>query len=197
MIPFVRFISYSIILFFLLFNPSQKIQAETLDFFKKKGIGFAQTNGGIQGLALNYGISKIIWTELIAGGSFIQEESRNLQYRLGGAIGMHIQLIQAKDKAFLSLGLRWNTALGVLSDEINCKTADKICSLQNHAIDLPFRIYWFAMSNLSIFSEFGLSLQFSNEKESRLFGSAPKSGYQLDFFQNRLPFGLLGMTLWF
>lgn len=164
--PFIRFLIYSIIFFFLILNANQKIQAETLDLFKKKGIGFAQSNGGIQGLALNYGISKIIWTELIAGASFIQEESRNLQYRLGGAIGMHIQLIQAKDKAFLSLGLRWNTALGVLSDEVNCKTADKICSLQNHAIDLPFRIYWFAMSNLSVFSEFGLSFQFGNEKRT-------------------------------
>ena len=173
-------------------------RAHTLNSSSQIGIGFMETLGGIEGLAISKGLTQYAYIEAIAGGSLIADSNQELKNALAGGIGIHYQWIQALDVACLSVGIRYQHIIGKL-----CKSDDSLCQsgskppteFTEQIIDFPLRIMYFLSPVLSVHSEFGVTLQIGTG-DPPYFGQAPRNGYQLDLFRGRLPFGKVGITLW-
>ena len=173
-------------------------RTEALTFQERLGVGFQETLGGVEGLALTKGLSRQLAVELTAGARLTQRTGRPRELLLGGAVGAHLQVIRAADVGLLSVGLRYNLVRGdvCLGERDPCQAgAVAPTAVTEHIIDLPVRVWWFINPYLSLHAELGLTLQLGAGLDP-VVGEAPREGYQLDIFQGRPALGALGLTLW-
>jgi len=173
-------------------------RTQALTFKERLGVGFQQTLGGVEGLALTRGLSRQLAVELTAGARLTQRTGRVQELLFGGAVGVHFQLLHAADVGLLSVGARYNHVRGDV-----CLPRGDACqagavaptSVTQHMVDVPMRVWWFINPYLSLHAELGLTLQLGAGRDP-VVGEAPRDGYQLDVFQGRPALGALGLTLW-
>ncbi len=172
--------------------------SHVLNFKSKVGIGFTQTLGGIEGLALQRGVNRSVIVEGVFGGTFIKPEEGQIKNLMGFALGAHFLFIQARDVAALSVGLRYNYILGnfCLVDQGRCQAQlENATEFTESVVDLPIRVMWFPNHYLSLHMEFGINLQFNSDSDS-LSEKISSRGYRINLFRDHLPFGQFGLTLW-
>ena len=114
------------------------------------------------------------------------------------SLGAHLQLIQARDDAMLTLGARFRVIYSELCEvEVSlCADRSAISPLiPQYAVELPLRVYWFPNRYLSIHSELGMSISWGDGGASE--GKTALSGAQVVLFSQSSISSQLGMTLWF
>ena len=177
--------------------PSHKPQ-RALDLNDKMGISFVEAPLNIRGLALNVGVNSNVFFESIIGGDIRHPTDRFAETRLGVALGLHLQLLQTRDQAALTIGSRFHAYLSepCSADVQLCaqRTVRSTLSVQ-YLVDLPLRIYYFFHPNLSIHAEMGISFRWGSSGASS--DGISVDGYSVDLFNSADRTGRLGMTFWF
>ena len=185
----VRLVSIS--LFALVLSVST---ANAVDVNGKKGIGYAAAIGGPAGLSFNYGVGNLM-IEGILGVQYksFKDDEPEAQTSIDLGIGAHFQVLRAESAAFTA-GARVNIGTGkgsVPNDK------GELEDITQFGIDIPTRVYWFPTKNISLHTEFGISLLFGPEKGT-LFGDVAPEGMNVHLFDGNGagPFGHMGMTFW-
>jgi len=162
------------------------------------GVSFVEAPLNVQGLALNFGINSNIFFESIIGGDWRYPTGQSAESQFGVGLGIHLQLLQARDDAMLTLGSRFHAYLSepCTTDRQLCAER-KVSSTLNtqYLIDLPIRIYWFPHPNLSLHTEIGVTFRWGETGASS--DGISVDGYSLDIFNEEDRIGRFGMTFWF
>ena len=177
--------------------PDQAQPSRSLDLHGKFGIGFVELADSAGGLALSKGLTTSSFVELIVGGSWRRPEDRTAEQTLGFGIGAHLQLLQAKDVAALTVGGRFQLYLSELceTDSILCAKRGVVSELTpQYTAEIPLRIYWFANQHISVHAELGISFSWGSAGANE--NSHLVDGVQLSIFEGHSRFGNLGLTLW-
>lgn len=177
--------------------PTHKPQ-RALDLREKTGVGFVEAPLNIRGLALSFGINSNIFFESIIGGDWRAPDGRSPETQLGVALGLHLQLLQARDQIALTIGSRFHAHLSE-----PCTTETQLCAERKvtstlgvqYLVDIPIRVYWFPHPNLSLHTEFGVSLRWGSSGASS--DGISVDGYSVYLFNEASRMGNIGMTFWF
>ncbi|MBU1430305.1 hypothetical protein KKF91_07030 [Myxococcota bacterium] len=153
----------------------------------RKGLGYAQSIGGPDGLAFSYGANALIIEAIFGLQRETYDDSLKIDpvITLDFALGAHYQALRASHGAF-TVGGRFNIMNGK-------PAADDITQF---GFDIPMRVYYFANKNISIHTELGISILMGPDK-GVLSGDVTAKGVKINGFNgNTGRFGNLGMTFW-
>ena len=103
--------------------PAELDPQRALDLNRKRGVSILSLSQGSSGLGLNFGFNSNSFGELILGGDWRQPTSRAAELQMRLSLGAHLQLIQARDDAMLTLGARFR----VIYSEI-CEVEASLCA---------------------------------------------------------------------
>lgn len=179
-------------------TPLQASPQRALDLNKKVGISLLTIANGQSALGLNWGISSNSFLEVALSSDWRQPTSRAAESQLHLVGGAHLQLIQARDVAALTLGGRFQVKYSEL-----CTSDIELCAERSivskptpqYKLDIPLRIYWYPNPYISVHSEIGIDIQWgeSGATEEDIY----LSGYRVSLFSQSSGYGKLGLTIWF
>jgi hypothetical protein len=168
--------------------------AQAADMDGRRAIGYARAIGGPAGLSFQYGAGNLI-VEAILGlqyKSFSDEaEAGPPRTFIDAAIGGHFQLLRAQSAA-LTFGGRFNLGLGKTD-------AQEPTDVTQVGVDLPLRVYWWPTKNISVHSEFGISILFGPEQGVlHGVGEVAEKGVTARLFDGfgDSAFGQMGLSFW-
>lgn len=169
-----------------------------LDLKSKIGLSFLSRPKNKSGLAFQFGLSSSSFMEAIVGGDWRQPENRGAETQVDLAFGTHLQIIQARDVAAMTLGGRFQISYNELctSDEALCAERSVVSTpTPQYMFELPLRIYWFPVPYISIHSELAVSIRWGKAGATENEIYVP--GYSVHLFNEAGSYGQLGLTLWF
>ncbi|MCA9560339.1 MAG: hypothetical protein KC583_17440, partial [Myxococcales bacterium] len=119
----------------------------------RTALGYAQAIGGPDGLALSFGAGNLV-IEGIVGFQYeaFADTTRAAEAAFDLGLAAHFQVLRA-EWAALTVGARFNLLTGPYDDGGN------VVDVLQWGVDLPLRVYWFPLPNISLHSELGLSVQ--------------------------------------
>ena len=166
-----------------------------LDFKSKLGVGYGSILGDPdRQLLIQWGAHRLFILELTGGFSKSSQGDQLSSSFLGLGLGGHFQLIQARDVAGLTIGVRVKGDFGQRCDSaVTCDASLKDdLALNNYALALPaVRLFWFPNRYISLHAEFGVHLQFDIAQRS-----FPGLLTQVDLFRTPQSIGHIGLILW-
>ncbi len=155
----------------------------------RTGLGYAQAIGGPDGLAIVFGAGNFV-LEGILGFQYVSfgdaSQSPETAFDLG--IGTHFQVLRA-EWAALTAGARFNLLTGVVDE------GQGPVDVLQWGIDVPLRVYWFPLPNLSVHTELGVAFQIGADEGALTGGLSPK-GFRTSVFNGPGAFGAIGLTFW-
>jgi hypothetical protein len=166
-----------------------------LDFKSKLGVGYGSILGDPdRQLLIQWGAHRLFILELTGGFSKSSQGDQLSSSFLGLGLGGHFQLIQARDVAGLTIGVRVKGDFGQRCDSSSSCTAsiEDDLSLNGYGLALPMvRLFWFPNRYISLHAEFGVHLQFDVAQRS-----FPGLLTRIDLFRAPLSMGHIGFILW-
>lgn len=178
--------------------PSQVRPQRALDLSKKFGVSILTIANEQSALGINWGLTSNSFLEIAMSSDWRQPSSREAESQFYLSAGGHLQLIQARDIAALTLGGRLQLSYSELcySDTNLCADRSIVTTpTPQYKLDIPLRIYWFPNPYISIHSEIGIDITWGESGASE--GEAYLSGYRVSVFNRIGEYGKLGLTLWF
>lgn len=156
----------------------------------KKGIGYAESIGGANGIAFNYGTGNLIIEGMLGLSRSTPKDVDGAGMNTGIGLGVHFQALRA-EKAVWTVGGRVNIGM---NSPVTPKGADAPDSSTQFGLDIPTRVYWFPNKHVSLHVETGISI-YNTPKEGDVFGrgKAGPEGSDIVFFDTS---SSIGMTFW-
>ncbi len=166
--------------------------SQAKDMQGKFGLGYVCTLGGVPGLDIQYYVNRFIGLEAVLGLDYVSASNLSpLAFKM--SLGGRFNFARAKD-ANLGVALRAN--IGVTnSDYMKAKVAGATEGSVHFNIEIPLIAEYFLSNHFSIFTQFGLLLDFVPKKGAVLTNGAPDTT-EVHFGLPALQ-GLLGATFWF
>jgi hypothetical protein len=159
--------------------------AHAVDLNSKKGIGYASTISGVNGINFQMGVGNLILEGILGVTMASEKDADQGLTNLGLGLGAHFQALRA-EKAAWTVGGRLN--VGYLQPPV--KDADAITEF---GISIPTRVYWFPNKHISLHVETGIDLQFPGEDGAVTSTVASPEGTAFLIFD--VSSGI-GMTFW-
>ena len=168
--------------------------AHAIDINGKKGLGYAQSIGGANGIAFNYGVGNLIIEAMLGVSVDSPKDNEAVGHNLAVGLGAHFAALRAAEAAW-TLGARINIGNSVPA-KAKGATEDPEGPTQ-FGVDIPTRVYWFPNKHLSLHIETGISLMFVPEEGAALryagSGGLATEGSFFGIFDAATG---MGMTFW-
>ena len=163
--------------------------AHAVDLNGKKGLGYAESINGANGIAFNYGLGNLFLEGMLGVTLDSPKDNDGMGRDLAIGLGAHFQALRAEEAAW-TIGGRIAIANGVA---VTPKGADAPDGVTQFGIDIPTRVYWFPNKHISLHAETGISLQFAPKEGNALGNLATPDGSAFVIFDTTLRWG---MTFW-
>lgn len=163
--------------------------AHAVDLDGKKGLGYADTISGVNGLNFQMGVGNLV-LEGVLGVTMAKADGEDSgATMLGLGLGAHFQALRA-EKAAWTVGGRINIGYGQGSTP---KGGDAPDAITEFGLSIPTRVYWFPNKHISLHVETGIDLQFPGEDGAVIARNATPKGTAFVIFDYAAG---MGMTFW-
>ena len=166
--------------------------ASAKDLPGKFGVGYVRTLGGVGGLDLQYYVTRFIGLEAVLGLDYVSASNLSpVAFKM--ALGGRFNFARAKD-ANLGIALRAN--IGV-TNAAYFKQSNPLATegSVHFNLEIPIIAEYFLSSHFSVFTQFGLLIDFIPKNGAVLTSGSPETT-EVHFGLPALQ-GLLGATFWF